>query len=96
MTSTQTNLFRIFEFQKRPLNAMPVTEFAYFAVKPGKRVLDDSTPEGVIMTREWETACLQPGAHRAYWAMQIEDPTKLVGFLDWDRVEDHHDWLKTE
>lgn len=75
---------------------MPVTEFAYFGVKPGSKILDDSTWEGRYMTQEWETACLQPGAHRAYWHLQIEDPSKLVGFLDWDEVENHHNWLKTE
>lgn len=64
-------------------------------VKPDIDVMKDDTPEGRMMTRAWEAATSQPGGHRAYWGLEVENPSSIWGFLDWDSVQDHEKWTKT-
>jgi len=66
---------------------MTVTEVARVCVKPG--VDGDEA-----VTKSFEAALTQPGAQRNYWSLEIENPLVMWGFMDWDTVEDHHNWSK--
>lgn len=74
----------------------PFTEFAYFAHKPGLDIWNESTPEGKAMQTAFNTALQQPGAQQASYGFEIEKPDNVWLFLDWDSVEDHMKYRKTE
>ncbi|KAL4732722.1 hypothetical protein ACLX1H_001741 [Fusarium chlamydosporum] len=71
-----------------------VTEFAYVTLNEGVNMFDDSaaakTCQNVI-----ETALKQPGARRVYTGTEVEDPSRLWLFLDWDTLEDHENYPKS-
>jgi heme-degrading monooxygenase HmoA len=71
-----------------------VTEFSYVTLKQGINVFDESaaakTYQNVI-----DTVLRQPGARRVYTSLEVEDPSKLWLFLDWDTLEDHENYPKS-
>ncbi|KAF9775666.1 hypothetical protein IL306_006217 [Fusarium sp. DS 682] len=71
-----------------------VTEFAYVTLNEGVNVFDDSaaakTCQNVI-----DTALKQPGARRVYTGVEIENPSTLWLFLDWESLEDHEKYPKS-
>jgi len=76
----------------------PVTEVVIFSLKPNvsvSGVAGDTTAKAA-----WEyisnTTLEQPGAQRAYWGMEEENPSTLRLFVDWDSLEHHQDFAKTE
>ncbi len=75
---------------------MPVTEIACVGVKPGFDIMDESTGEGKVLIAAWNTVAAAPGGpHRVYWGLQVEDPSKLWAFFDWDSVEDHEKFIQS-
>lgn len=73
--------------------AAPVTEFARIALKPG---IDANSDGYKALEKMSLTAVSQPGAQRVYWGHGIEDPSKVWQFLDWDTVDDHLRFQKSE
>ncbi|KAI5456723.1 hypothetical protein BGZ63DRAFT_87966 [Mariannaea sp. PMI_226] len=69
--------------------ANKVTEFACYAIRPGFNVLDETTNEGQTIARIIDSVLNQPGAHRVYYGMEVEDPSHMWLFLDWDSRDDH-------
>ncbi|GKU06264.1 unnamed protein product [Fusarium langsethiae] len=71
-----------------------VTEFSYVTLKQGINVFDESaaakTYQNVI-----DTVLRQPGARRVYTSLEVEDPSKMWLFLDWDTLEDHENYPKS-
>ncbi|KAF4973144.1 hypothetical protein FSARC_488 [Fusarium sarcochroum] len=53
-------------------------------------IMDDSTPEGQILTGVWKTVVSKPGGpQRVYWGLESIDPSKVWAFFDFDSVEQH-------
>lgn len=73
--------------------AGPVTEFACMALKHG---IDSGSDGYEALEKTALTAVSQPGAQRVYWASGIEDPTRFWLFLDWNSIEDHFRFQKSE
>ncbi|KAI1033148.1 hypothetical protein LB505_010583 [Fusarium chuoi] len=71
-----------------------VTEFSYVTLNEGVNVFDESaaakTYQNVL-----ETALKQPGARRVYTGVEVENPSTLWLFLDWETLEDHENYPKT-
>ncbi|KFY81249.1 hypothetical protein V500_11590 [Pseudogymnoascus sp. VKM F-4518 (FW-2643)] len=75
---------------------MAVTEIGRMGVKPGLNIMDETTQEGQVLTEAWKAVTSAPGGpHRVYWGLEVEDPSKLWAFLDWDSVEDHENFAKS-
>jgi hypothetical protein len=75
---------------------MSITEIGCMGVKPNLNIMDETTPEGQILPGAWNTVTTAPGGpHRVYWGLEIEDPSKLWAFFDWDSVEDHEKFAKS-
>ncbi|OHF01938.1 hypothetical protein CORC01_02816 [Colletotrichum orchidophilum] len=74
---------------------MIVTELGPMGVKPGLDIMDESTPEGQIFLGVYRKIIAAPGApHRLYLGLELEDPSLVWGFFDWDSVEDHKKFAK--
>ncbi|KAL2882070.1 hypothetical protein SGCOL_002332 [Colletotrichum sp. CLE4] len=74
---------------------MIVTELGAMGVKPGLNIMDESTPEGEIFMGVYRKIIAAPGApHRLYLGLELEDPTMVWGFFDWDSIEDHEKFAK--
>jgi hypothetical protein len=67
----------------------PVTEIAYLSLKPGQNPADANSPAGSLMQEILKTILAQEGAQRAYWSLEVENPSMLRLFIDWDSL-DHH------
>jgi hypothetical protein len=75
---------------------MAVTEIGCMGVKPGLNVMDESTQEGQVLIGAWKAVTSAPGGpHQVYWGLEVEDPSKLWAFFDWDSVEDHENFSKS-
>jgi hypothetical protein len=71
-----------------------VTEFSYVTLNEGVNVFDDSTAAKTYQN-VLETALKQPGARRVYTGVEVENPSTLWLFLDWETLEDHENYPKT-
>ncbi|KAL8367070.1 hypothetical protein RB595_007988 [Gaeumannomyces hyphopodioides] len=71
---------------------MPVLEIACFGVREGLDATDPGTAEGRIAHDVLAKAVGQPGAHTAYLAHSIENPTQVWHLMGWDSVEAHRAW----
>lgn len=81
-------------FVKMASKIQNVTEFSYVTLNEGVNVFDESaaakTYQNVL-----ETALRQPGARRVYTGVEVENPSTLWLFLDWETLEDHENYPKT-
>ncbi|CAF3478475.1 hypothetical protein FGSG_04575 [Fusarium graminearum PH-1] len=75
-------------------NPSNVTEFSYVTLKQGINVFDDS-PEAKTYQDIIDTVLRQPGARKVYTSLEIENPSRLWLFMDWDKLEDHKNYPKT-
>ena len=73
-----------------------VTEFSYFATKPGLDLFDENQPEYQALVNAADTALSQPGAQRVYYGLEVENPSNVWLFLDWDRMEDHMNYRESQ
>lgn len=74
----------------------PVTEYSYFATKPGLDVFNPDTSEGQALLNAVDTALSQPGATRVYYGAEVENPENVWLFLDWESLEDHMNYRNSE
>jgi len=75
---------------------MAVTEIGFMGVKPNLDVMNDSTHEGQILSGAWNAVTTAPGGpHRVHWGLEIEDPSKIWAFFDWDSLEEHEKFAKS-
>ncbi|KAF4996204.1 hypothetical protein FDECE_12546 [Fusarium decemcellulare] len=77
-------------------NVTNVTEFSYVTLNDGVTCFDESTEAGKVYANVLATALKQPGARRVYTGLEIENPSTLWLFLDWESVEHHKNYRKTE
>ena len=74
----------------------PVTEIAYFPLKAGTNVKDVNSQAGQSWANIISTVLDQDGAQRGYFGMEVENPSMLRVFVDWDTVEQHRKFLASE
>ena len=72
---------------------MGCTEIAYLPLKTGVNVKDANSQAGAIWQDTLNTVLGQSGAQRAYFGTQVEDPSLLMLFVDWDSLEDHQRFI---
>jgi heme-degrading monooxygenase HmoA len=63
------------------------------ALKPG---VDANSEDFEAVEKTALTAVSQPGAQRVYWGQGVEDPSNVWLFLDWNSVDDHLAFQKSE
>ena len=74
----------------------PVTEIAYLPLKPGSNPSEADSPADSIWKDALNTVKAQPGFQRAYWSLEVENPSILRLFVDWDSIDDHETSVKSE
>jgi len=72
------------------------TEIASFKLKDGKRPDDANSAAGQTLRDTLDTLTQQKGFQRAYWGRELENPDTFRLFVDWDSVDAHMDFTKTE
>ncbi|KAM0347696.1 hypothetical protein ACHAPU_004711 [Fusarium lateritium] len=72
-----------------------VTEFSYLAVHEDVDVFDQSSAAGKTYQNVIDTVLRQPGARRVYTGVEIENPSTVWLFLDWETLEDHENYPKS-
>ncbi|KAH6975198.1 hypothetical protein BKA56DRAFT_618715 [Ilyonectria sp. MPI-CAGE-AT-0026] len=77
-------------------NVKNVTEFSYVTLNEGADAFDESSNAGKALANALDTVMKQPGAQRVYTGLEIEDPSRLWLFLDWESVDHHLDYRKSE
>ncbi|GJC87683.1 hypothetical protein ColLi_10521 [Colletotrichum liriopes] len=75
---------------------MTVTELGCCGVKPGLSIMDEKTPEGQTYLGVYKTLIGSPGGpHRMYLSVDLDEPSMVYGFFDWDSLEHHENFAKT-
>ncbi|KIV86655.1 hypothetical protein PV11_02254 [Exophiala sideris] len=75
---------------------MAVTEIALLPLQEGK-IPDDRTSQiGQIHADLLEILLAQPGCQRCYWGRGVEDRLLLRWFVDWNSIEDHQKFMKSD
>lgn len=72
------------------------TEIVIFPIKEGDLPNDLSTPAGKVFQEILHEVLRQPGAQRAYWGAEVENPTNARLFIDWDSVDAHKNFMNSE
>lgn len=72
------------------------TEIAIFKLKDGKAPEDSTSAAGQVFKDTLNTLTEQKGFQRAYWGTETENPENFRLFVDWDSVDAHTDFTKTE
>ena len=72
------------------------TEIAIFPITEGDLPDDLNTTLGKVFKETIDTVLEQPGAQRAYWGVEVENPTIGRLFIDWDSVDAHLAFIKSE
>ncbi|KAK2033035.1 hypothetical protein LX32DRAFT_635675 [Colletotrichum zoysiae] len=75
---------------------MAVTEIGCCGIKPGLKIMDESTPEGKLYMGVFRTLNTLPGGPlRIYLGVDLDEPSKVYGFFDWISVDHHEKFAKT-
>ncbi|KAM5350182.1 hypothetical protein ACJ41O_006687 [Fusarium nematophilum] len=77
-------------------NVRNVTEFSYVTLNEGVNAFDESSDAGKALENALVTVLKQPGARRVYTGVEIENPSNLWLFLDWESVDHHANYRKSE
>lgn len=69
---------------------MAVTEVGCMVVKPGVDIMDENSQGGQILNTAWKAVTSEPtGPYTVYWGLEVEDPSHMWGFFDFESVEKH-------
>lgn len=72
------------------------TEVAIFQLKSGKHPDDANSAAGQVLKDTLNTLTEQKGFQQAYWGTESENPSTFRLFVDWDSVDDHNNFIKSE
>lgn len=72
------------------------TEIAIFPLKDGKVPDDANSAAGQVLKDTLDTLTEQKGFQQAYWGRELENPGTFRLFVDWDSVDHHIEFTKTE
>lgn len=75
---------------------MTITEIGLMGVKPNLDIMDESTPEGQVLARTYKAIAVAPGGpSQVYYGLEVEDPSKIWAFFDWESIEEHENFAKS-
>lgn len=72
------------------------TEIAIFSLHDGKIPDDANSASGQVLKDTLDQLTEQKGFQRAYFGRELENPGTFRLFVDWDSVDDHIEFTKTE
>ncbi|RMZ87824.1 hypothetical protein DV736_g4959, partial [Chaetothyriales sp. CBS 134916] len=72
------------------------TEFVSFPLREGQTPHDPASRTATIIKETFDTIAQQPGFQRLYWGTETENPNILRIAIDWDSVDHHINFTKTE
>jgi len=75
---------------------MPVTEIAICPLKAGAAIGDPDSHEASVLNNVLESLRATDGVQQLHFGTQMEDPTNLVILQDWETVEHHQGFMKSE
>ena len=75
--------------------AAPATEVATIPIKAGATIEDPHSSAGKIWVATLDTVSQQKGYQRAYYGRELEDPSLLQLFVDWDSYEAHQNFVNS-
>lgn len=74
---------------------MTIIELGRMGVKPGYKIMDESTPEGKILPGAYKSVTALPGGpQNSHWGLELEDELKVWGFFEWNSIEEHEIFAK--
>src|ERR1700733_12422175 len=74
----------------------PVTEITHLPLKAGATPTEANSPAGSIWQDTLSTILNQPGAQRAYWGLEVEKPSTLHLFVEWESIDHHKKFIESE
>ncbi|KAF3038757.1 hypothetical protein E8E11_003804 [Didymella keratinophila] len=75
---------------------MAIVEVGMMGVQTGKTPMDPTTPDGRLLHDAWTSVIAAPGGPaRVYWGTEVENPSKIWGFFDWESLEQHEAFAKS-
>lgn len=75
-------------------NVSNVTQFSHFTLNEGVNAFDESTDAAKAISKVLDSTLKQPGARRVYTGVEIENPSTLWVFIDWETLEHHNTYRK--
>ncbi|KAM6520180.1 hypothetical protein FALCPG4_013733 [Fusarium falciforme] len=76
-------------------NVSNVTQFSHLTLNEGVNAFDESTDAAKAISKVLDSTLKQPGARRVYTGVEIENPSTLWLFIDWETLEHHNTYRKT-
>lgn len=65
-------------------------------VKPSLDVMNEGTKEEQILSNPYKYVVNAPGGpFRVYWGTEVENPSFLWAFFDWNSIEEHEKFATT-
>jgi len=74
----------------------PVTEIALLPLVEGKYPDDANSGPGQTWKGLLDTLLSQKGVQKVYWGREIENPSTLRLFVDWDSLDGHKTFIASE
>lgn len=71
----------------------PATELATIPLVSGATIEDADSPAGKIWHTTLDTVSQQEGFQRCYWGREVENPSVLQLFVDWDSLDAHKKFI---
>ncbi|KAL2429858.1 hypothetical protein ABEF95_000891 [Exophiala dermatitidis] len=71
----------------------PATEICFLPLQGGSYSDDASSGVDPKFKKMFDTILAQEGCQRLYWGRQVEHPSILTVFIDWDSVEHHEKFI---
>jgi len=78
------------------MSSHPVTEIALFPLKAGTDLTDLSTSAAQAWQDIYGIVLEQEGTQTGYWGTDVENPTNLRFYLNWDSLEKHKEFMARE
>lgn len=71
----------------------PATELATIPLASGAAIEDPNSPAGKVWQSTLDTVSQQDGYQRIYYGREVENPSVLQLFIDWDSFEHHKKFI---
>ncbi|OQV09897.1 hypothetical protein CLAIMM_13974 [Cladophialophora immunda] len=75
---------------------MAITEIALLPLQRGANPEETTSTAVKVHAEALDVVLSQPGARRVFWGRQVEDPSVLTWFVDWDELEDHQKFMDSD
>lgn len=75
---------------------MGITEVAFLPLQVDKTLNDPTTADAKCHSSCLDILLAQQGCQRVNWGLEVENPSHLLWFVDWDKLADHIKFTKAE